>query len=145
MRILLAFDGSILSEAALHAVVSQRRPQDTEVKVLRVVPLDATVEEVRQAQASLDPAAQKLWAVGFRGETSLLRGIVTESIVSAAEEWDADLIVIGWPGGTTLKHLLFGSVANAVIHGALCSVELIRSRPERCESEACRRAERGES
>lgn len=145
MRILLAFNGSRLSEAALHAVVTQRPPQSTKVKVLRVIPPDATEEEVRQAQASLDPVDQQLRAAGFRVETSLLRDIVIESIVSEAQEWDADLIVLGWPGRTTLKYLMFGGVANAVIRGAPCSVELVRFRPERCESEVCRRAERGES
>jgi nucleotide-binding universal stress UspA family protein len=53
--------------------------------------------------------------VDFRAKTSLLRGIVVESIVSAAEEWDADLIVLGWPERETLKHLLFGGVATAVL------------------------------
>jgi len=75
----------------------------------------------------------------------VLKDIVIESIVGVAEEWDADLIVLGWHGRTALKRLMFGSVAGAVIHGAPCSVELIRYRPERCESEACRRAENGES
>jgi len=77
--------------------------------------------------------------------TTVLKDIVIESIVGVAEEWDADLIVLGWHGRTALKRLMFGSVAGAVIHGAPCSVELIRYRPERCESEACRRAERGKS
>lgn len=30
MKILLAFDGSNPSEAALHAVITQRRPENTE-------------------------------------------------------------------------------------------------------------------
>lgn len=54
MKILLTFNGSKLSEAALHAVTSQRRPENTKVKILKVVPLYVTEEEVRQAQASLD-------------------------------------------------------------------------------------------
>jgi len=32
MKILLAFNGSRLSEAALRAVITQRRPESTEVK-----------------------------------------------------------------------------------------------------------------
>lgn len=53
MKILLAFNGSRLSEAALRAVITQRRPESTEVKVLKVIPPDVTEEEVRNAQASL--------------------------------------------------------------------------------------------
>jgi hypothetical protein len=47
MKILLAFNGFILSEAALHAVISQRWPGRAEVKVLKVIPLDVTKEEAR--------------------------------------------------------------------------------------------------
>jgi nucleotide-binding universal stress UspA family protein len=141
MKILLAFNGSKLSEAALHAVITQRRPENTTVKVLKVIPLDATEEELRQAQASLDLTAQTLRTAGFKAETTVLRDIVIESIVGVAEEWDADLIVLGWHGRTVLKRFLFGSVAAAVIHAAPCSVELVRFRPEHCESEECRRPE----
>jgi nucleotide-binding universal stress UspA family protein len=145
MKILLAFNGSKLSEAALHAVITQRRPENTEVKVLKVIPPDVTKEEVRQAQASLDLTAQALRTAGFKAESTVLNDIVIESIVGVAEEWHADLIVLGWHGRTAMKRFLFGSMPAAVIHAAPCSVELVRFRPERCESEACRLAERGAS
>jgi nucleotide-binding universal stress UspA family protein len=145
MKILLAFNGSKLSEAALHAVITQRRPENTEVKVLKVIPPDVTKEEVRQAQASLDLTAQALRTAGFKAESTVLNDIVIESIVGVAEEWDADLIVLGWHGRTAMKRFLFGSMPAAVIHAAPCSVELVRFRPERCESEAYRLAERGAS
>ncbi len=145
MKILLAFNGSKLSEAALHAVITQRRPENTEVKLLKVIPLDVTEEEVRQAQATLDLARQALRTAGFKAESTVLKDIVIESIVGVAEEWDADLIVLGWHGRTAMKRFLFGSMPAAVIHAAPCSVELVKFRPERCESEACRLAERGAS
>ena len=141
MKILLAFNGSDLSEAALHAVITQRRPENTEVKVLRMIPLDVAEEEVRQAQASLNLTGQSLRAAGFKAEGTVLKGMIWESIVGVAEEWGADLIVLGWHGRTAVKRFLFGSVATAVVHAAPCSVELVRFRPERCESEACRLAE----
>jgi hypothetical protein len=77
MEILLAFNGSKLSESALHAVITQRRPENTKVKVLKVVPLDVTEEEVRQA--SLDLTAQALRTAGFKAESTVLRDIVIES------------------------------------------------------------------
>ena len=145
MKILLAFNGSRLSEAALRAVITQRRPESTEVKVLKVIPLDVTEEDVCKAQASLDLAGQALRTAGFKAESTVLKDIIIESIVGVAEEWDADLIVLGWHGRTALKRFLFGSLTAAVIHAAPCSVELVRFRPERCGSEACRLAERGAS
>lgn len=137
MRILLPFNGSKFSEAALHAVIAQHRSQDTEVKVLRVVPLDVTDEEVRQAQASLDPAGQALRTAGFKVEITVLKDIAIETIVAVAKEWDADLIVLGWHGRTALERFWFGSLPDAVIHQAPCSVELVRVHPSGCESEAC--------
>jgi hypothetical protein len=89
MRILLAFNGSRLSEAALHAVITQRRPGNSEVKVLKVIPLDVAEEEVRQAQASLDLAGQALRTAGFKAESAVLKDMVIESIVGAAEEFRA--------------------------------------------------------
>lgn len=145
MKILLAFNGSKLSEAALHAVATQRKPEGTKVNLLKVIPLDVTDAEAHQAQVSLDLAGQVLRTAGFKVETTVLRDIAIESIVGVAKEWDADLIVLGWHGRTAVKRLMFGSMASAVIHGAPCSVELVRFRPDRCESEACRLAERGES
>jgi nucleotide-binding universal stress UspA family protein len=145
MKILLAFNGSRLSEAALHAVITQRRPENTEVKVLKVIPLDVTEEEARQAQASLDLTGESLRTAGFKAETTVLKGMVIDSIVGVAEEWDADLIVLGWHEWPALKRLLSGSIPEAVIHAAHCSVEVVRFRPERCESEACRLADRGAS
>ena len=55
------------------------------------------------------------------------------------------IVVLGWHGWTALKRLLSGSVAAAVMHAAPCSFELVRFRPQRCESEACRLADRGAS
>jgi len=145
MKILLAFNGSKLSEAALHAVITQRRPENTTVKVLKVIPLDVMEAERLQAQASSDRTAQALRTAGFKAGSTILRDIVLESIVGVAKEWDANLIVLGWHGQTTVKRFLFGSVATRVIHAAPCSVELVRFRPERFELEACRPAERGAS
>jgi hypothetical protein len=40
-----------------------------------------------------------------------------------------------------LKRFLLGSMSEAVIHDAPCSMELVRMLSLRCESEAYRRAE----
>ena len=129
MKILLAFNGSRLSEAALRAVITQRRPERTEVKVLKVIPLDVTEEEVRQAQGSLDLTVQALRTAGFRAESTVLKDIVIESIVGVAEEWDADLIVLGSHGRKGLNRFLMGSVSDAVARHACCSVEIVRICP----------------
>lgn len=90
-------------------------------------------------------AGQALRTAGFKAISTVLKDIDIESIVGVAEEWDADLILLGWHGRTAMRRFLIGSLPAAVIHGAPCSAELVRFHPERCESEACRLAERGAS
>ena len=85
MRILLAFNGSKLSEAALHAVASERRPENTKVNLLGVIPLDVTDAEAHQAQVSLDSAGKVLRTTGFQVETTVLRDIAIETIVGVAK------------------------------------------------------------
>ena len=48
------------------------------------------------------------------------------AIVDEAEEWGADLIVVGSHGYTGLKRWLLGSVAQSVVGHAPCSVEVVR-------------------
>ena len=45
-----------------------------------------------------------------------------------AEEWSADLVVVGSHGYTGLKRLLLGSVAQSVVSHAPCSVEVVRKK-----------------
>jgi nucleotide-binding universal stress UspA family protein len=51
---------------------------------------------------------------------------VIGAIIDYAANKDIDLIVIGTRGRTGLKRLLMGSVANAVVQHAHCSVLLVR-------------------
>jgi nucleotide-binding universal stress UspA family protein len=48
-------------------------------------------------------------------------------IVKAAQEWPADLIVIGSHGRGGVQRLLLGSVADGVMRHAKCPVLVVRS------------------
>ena len=50
-------------------------------------------------------------------------------ILDVAEEWGADLIVVGSHGYRALKRFLLGSVSHSVVSHAKCSVEVVRCRP----------------
>ena len=128
-RILLAYNGSQLSQAALRAVVERHRAQDTEVEVLYAEPAWSWQGPGSRAQQVVDQAAQVLRSAGFKVKTRILTGAPSDAIVCAATEWDADLIVLGWHGRATLTRLFFGSMADDVTHHIHCSVELVRARP----------------
>jgi nucleotide-binding universal stress UspA family protein len=94
----------------------------------------ATVEDMRQRQASTAEqiagrAVDGLTPAGLTTETAVREGDPRSAIVDEAEEWEADLIVVGSHGRTGLSRWLLGSVAQAVVGHAPCSVEVVRRRP----------------
>jgi nucleotide-binding universal stress UspA family protein len=144
MRILLAIDGSPHSRAAVDEVARRPWPSNSTVRVMSVIQpytppatefvlAGATLEDMRQQQAS--PAEQiakravdALTPTGLATETALREGDPRSAIVDEAEEWGADLIVVGSHGRTGLSRWLLGSVAQAVVGHAPCSVEVVRQR-----------------
>ena len=59
-------------------------------------------------------------------------------ILDEAEDWDADLIVVGSHGYRAWERFLLGSVSQSVVSHAKCSVEVVRCRraQENAQTEA---------
>jgi nucleotide-binding universal stress UspA family protein len=147
MKILLAVDGSDCSEAAAQELAKRPWPPQTEVKVITAVEIPASVgmepwamspdyfenleTAVRQAgQAVLDSTLLKLKTITdktLKISSEIIQGSPAQVIVDEAESWGADLIVMGSRGLSVWNRLLLGSVSNAVVHHAKCSVEVVRT------------------
>lgn len=144
MRILLAVDGSQASQDAVDELSSRPWPDPTVVRVLCVIqpfapPVTdfalsaATMDDVLQAQQTraerlTASAVERLSAHRLSAEAAIHEGDARSAIIAAADEWNADLIVMGSHGHTGLQRLLMGSVAQAVVAHAHCSVEIVRRR-----------------
>jgi len=146
MKILLAVDGSPCSDAAIEEVARRPWPEGSIVKVLTAYDLPAPptpeawaipltyfeemdVQLRKQAQNILDAAIQKLKAklsktIALDG--TLLPGAPRAVILDEAEDWGADLIVVGSHGYRAWERFLLGSVSQAVVLHAKCSVEVVR-------------------
>jgi nucleotide-binding universal stress UspA family protein len=144
MKILLAIDGSKFSQAAMQAVLTQTKPNQTELRIVHVIePIpeyadslswgyglqsaEVLQEEREQAQGLVARAAQELRDAGFQVETAVEVGDAKAVIVDAAAQWPADLIVLGSHGRKGLERFLMGSVSEAVARHAPCSVQIVRS------------------
>jgi len=146
MKILLAVDGSSGSDAAVQQVLARPWPAGSEVKILSVVELFATVtpenfwvpssyylrlEQSLQAQAqnAIERAEAQFHAAQspLTITSEIINGVAKEVIVEEAERWGADWIVVGSHGYRGLKKLWFGSVSQAVAAHAHCSVEIVRA------------------
>ncbi len=146
MKILLAMDDSPFSEAALQAVIERFKPHGSEVRVITVLDLlnyftseeaardylpeiDAIRRErLKQAEQMLQRAARLLQAAGFSTSTGISEGNPKSRILELAADWHADQIVMGSHGRKGFEHALLGSVSEAVVHHAPCSVEIVRPR-----------------
>jgi nucleotide-binding universal stress UspA family protein len=65
-------------------------------------------------------------SVGITAEFRQLVGSAAAVICKAAQEWGADLIIVGNRGRTGLAELMLGSVSNAVMHRAPCEVMVMK-------------------
>jgi len=79
----------------------------------------------RQAQMSADLHA--VTAAGDCVESEVLEGNVKERIVECAREWHADMIVMGSHGRQGIEKLFLGSVSQAVLTEAPCTVEIVKT------------------
>lgn len=144
MRILLAIDGSPHAQVAVDEVARRPWPTGSTIRVLSVIQpytppatefvlAGATLEDMRQQQASTaaditERAAESLKRTGLPTDTAVREGDPRSTIVDKADQWRADLIVAGSHGRTGLTRWLLGSVAQAIVEHASCSVEVVRQR-----------------
>lgn len=83
-------------------------------------------EVVAQVQdAARYRTADALRRFGAEGETILAHGAPAASILKLASSLPAELVVIGSPGETLLKSVLFGSVVETIVHWAPCAVLVV--------------------
>lgn len=82
------------------------------------------IKETRErAREKLAEAFQRF---ELAGDQRVVEGAPAATILSTAEELGVDLIILGTRGKTGLRRVLLGSVAEAVVRHAPCSVLVVR-------------------
>ncbi|MDR3368867.1 universal stress protein [Rhodoferax sp.] len=135
-KILVAFDGSDPSAKAFDLALDLALKYSAALKVLAVVRPPEFGEEVeteavvnnsrKHLQQALKPLRGKASHAAQNVEFDVLVGHPAERIVIQAEQWGADLIVIGHRGRGLAGRWLLGSVAKQVMHHATCAVLVAR-------------------
>ncbi|MBC7900350.1 MAG: universal stress protein [Saprospiraceae bacterium] len=151
MKILLATDGAKQSDAAIESLKRMLLTDGDEIRIVNVVDMalpmsidiyggylpDTTeLEKTAREHAAkiLEQTSAKLNAF-VDGQkvtvtSEMLFGSPESRIVETAEEWRADLVIIGSHGYSRWERLLLGSVSDSVVHHAPCSVLVVRIPPE---------------
>jgi nucleotide-binding universal stress UspA family protein len=156
-RVLLAFDRSDPSDAALRAVVRQFDPAVTEVLVVHVVtwfesvPAALTFAEGpsaaddilthersarRHGEEIAASAVRALQAAGFRASAHVTDGDPADAILMEAGDWHPDVIVAGSHQRRGLERLLLGSVSGPLTRRAPCAVQIVPLQDEAAERTA---------
>ncbi len=129
-KVLVATDGSECARRALESAIKMVKAPDGTLTIMHVLQLSPAVgfgkkltEEIeslflKDATAFLEDQKREVEARGVKTDTILVKGNPAQAILHAAEEMNADLIVIGSRGLGGVKGLFLGSVSNAVVHGS---------------------------
>lgn len=139
MRVLVATDGSADARAAVAWLETFPLPARSRVTALTVERMpylmpDVLVaprfdEMIRQAAERVANEAREALAWRFPdAEARVAAGDPREAIVHVADEWGADLIVVGARGLGTAQAFMFGSVSTAVVRWAPCPVLVVKGR-----------------
>ncbi len=138
-KILIPVDDSPTARATIEYVVGQRKRFPRTLNLLyvinqqqlayRMIP-DFQLEMVKEnsfkaGEKLLDKYHLQLQEAGFSSDLQLEVGEPREIISHIANSQDFDLLVIGrHEGGGEIRDVLFGSVANFVLHNVRCPVLL---------------------
>lgn len=147
-KIVLALDGSDAAEGILPYAEELARKFGASITLVRAttsvaelmsvasaggidVPavIDPTpmIESERDDAANyLQPIVDRLRDLGLKAVCEYPEGPAPDAIVDQADKVGADLIAMTSHGHSGLEHVLFGSVAEGVLHRARCPVLVVR-------------------
>jgi nucleotide-binding universal stress UspA family protein len=126
-RLLVALDGSELSERALPYAQAIARIRGSEI-ILFTVSI-ASVEQLdRPMKAYLELKAQELQSQGIEASSAIAYGNVPDEIVGFADKNNIDLIIISTHGYSGIRRWVLGSVARKVLYGTSVQVLLVKSK-----------------
>lgn len=135
-RVLVPLDGSAVAEWALDRALAMLGEPDFEIQLLHVVePFDrlsalaayeyaSTTEE--WATSYLQEITERLARRGYRAHAVVRTGQVAAEIARAAQVEEIDLIAMATHGRSGLSRVVFGSVAERLVHEIATPLLLVR-------------------
>lgn len=161
-RILVALDRSEMAKAAMKTAISLAKLHQAEIRLLHIIDEDepglpqklifSDSQYISQHSELLFAEYQQEWnkfinswwqclqryvdeieAEGLKAICDVMQGRTGQRICEVANDWPADLIVMGCRGFSGLQELLVGSVSYYVSHRAPCAVLVTRPRTTKPE------------
>lgn len=148
LKILIAYDGTANSDAAVASLVRAGLPDEAEVVVLTVsgIGLSADVEDppdgddeviiaegralraLRDARTTAGQAAGRLgeWFPTWRVRVEAHAEPPAAAVLATIAEWKPNLVVVGTHGRSLVGRVFLGSVSMKILSDAPCSVRIGR-------------------
>lgn len=141
LKLLVAFDGSPAAREAVEMLARHPLSDTVEIALLYVHSLVTSFradilqrcsqqwqQEEAAARAALDTAARRLEAVGAKTVSVTVHEAadVAAEILNVAETWNADIVLVGDTGKSSVDRFLMGSVCKRLTRHALCGVWVTR-------------------
>ena len=148
-KVLVAIDNAGLARQVVDTLSAQMHPDQTQVLVLEVVeplvysvppemsPGYAPEEAARRkesqdlANVTLEQAVKAFERAGFKAQKRMVESQIKEGILGVAEEWKPDVIVVTSHTRHGVAKFFHRSVAEGVVHGAGCSVLVIKEQAQK--------------
>lgn len=136
MKVLVAIDDSGASQYVIAEALTRPWPTGAVLCVQCVLDMwtldevPELVEEAKhQVKSLVAAAACELTRSGYEVVSEIQAGVPKKGIVEYAKKWGADLIMVGSHRSSAVARFFVGSVAQAVLRAAPCSVEIVRPSP----------------
>jgi nucleotide-binding universal stress UspA family protein len=144
MRVLIAVEDKVFGEAIAEFVGSHKWEEDSKFRVIHAssadelykstasyccdAARDVVEERERRARALVKGVATQIATKlgGVQVNEEIVYGKAKEVILEEAENWKADVIVMGSHGLTGFSRFLLGSVSLSVLSQAPCSVMIVK-------------------
>ena len=139
-NILIGVDFSAVTEALLRLGSAMARSFDGRVRLLHVAAADpdfvgyepgpqtvrdSRAHELRAEHAQLQDMADRLCSKGIQADALMVQGKTSDTLLAQAEEWAADVIVLGNRRQGFVRKAVIGSSSEGVIKNARCPVLLV--------------------
>ncbi len=134
IRIIIGIDGSDRATQVIQAVADRAWPPESEARLVafrKSGPRDPKKDS--ETTQVLQQSAERLRTIGLRVSTAIMDGQPPDVLMQEARELSADCIFIDARGLSYERDNAFvrgglGKVAEALVLGAHCSVEIVRAR-----------------
>jgi nucleotide-binding universal stress UspA family protein len=160
MKIIIAYDGSESSDAAIDDLRRAGLPKDVDALVMSLAdvflppPINEEIDDtfpfqvpsgVRRAHARAERAVEQAQMLAKQASNKVRESFPqwrihheayadspAWAVIKKADEWKPDLVVVGAHGHSLLGgRLILGSVSQRILYEASCSVRVARGRRER--------------